>query len=181
MVDLTFDPQTGRLWGVTNERDQLGDDVPPDPVGPIAEGADYGWPYCYWDGFRWMADPRVPARNPNCEGLTPYNGIQAHSAPLGIEFYSGSQFPADLQGSAFVALHGSWNRSEGTGFKVIRVPVVNGQPGPAEDFVAGWLTGPRGPSDAWGRPVDVQTAPDGSLFISDDEAGAIYRVAYLGS
>jgi glucose/arabinose dehydrogenase len=180
VVDLEFHPETGELWGVTNERDQLGDDVPPDPVGPIQVGADYGWPYCYWDGSRWVVDTRVPASNPNCQGLTEHYGVQAHSAPLGITFAAETQLPPEYQGSAFVGLHGSWNRSEGTGFKVIRVPIVNGQPRPAEDFITGWLTGPRGPGDAWGRPVDVQTAPDGSLFVSDDGAGAVYRITFAG-
>ncbi len=180
VVDLQIHPETGQLWGVTNERDQLGDDIPPEPIGPIVEGADYGWPYCYWDRSRWVVDGRVPRSNPSCQGLTPYYGYQAHSAPLGMTFYTGTQFPPEYQGSAFVGLHGSWNRSEGTGFKVIRVPVVDGQPQPAEDFVAGWLTGPRGPADAWGRPVDVQTAPDGSLFVSDDGAGAVYRITFTG-
>lgn len=178
VVDLELHPQTGVLWGVTNERDQLGDDIPPDPVGPIVEGADYGWPYCYWDRSRWVVDTRVPVRNPDCAGLMEHYGVQAHSAPLGLAFMTGAQFPAEYRGSLFVGLHGSWNRSEGTGFKVIRVPVINGQPQSAEDFVTGWLTGPRGPNDAWGRPVDVQMAPDGSLFVSDDTAGAIYRVTH---
>jgi glucose/arabinose dehydrogenase len=180
VVDLEFHPETGQLWGVTNERDQLGDDVPPEPVGPIAEGGDYGWPYCYRDGSRWVADPRVPARNPNCQGLTAYNGIQAHAAPLGITLAPARQFPPEYHRSGFVGLHGSWNRSEGVGFKVIRVPIVNGQPQPEEDFVTGWLTGPQGPADAWGRPVDVQPGPDGTLFISDDRAGAVYRVVFTG-
>lgn len=180
VVDLAFHPETGQVWVATNERDQVSDDIPPEPVGPIVEGADYGWPSCYWDRSRWVVDARVPARNPQCEGLTAYNGIQAHSAPLGITFGTAGQFPAEYQGSAFVGLHGSWNRSEGTGFKVIRIPIVDGELQPAEDFVSGWLTGPRGPSDAWGRPVDVQAAPDGSVFISDDAAGAVYRVTFSG-
>jgi glucose/arabinose dehydrogenase len=180
VVDLEFHPTTGQLWAVTNERDQLGDDVPPDPVGPIQQGADYGWPHCYWNGTGWTVDSRLPARVGGCDGLTTSFGVQAHSAPLGLAF-GGEQRPPGYAGSAFVALHGSWNRSQGTGFKVVRVSVENGQPVSAEDFVTGWLTGPRGPADAWGRPVDVQTAPDGSLFISDDGAGAVYRVAYSGS
>jgi glucose/arabinose dehydrogenase len=180
VVDLAFHPDTRQLWGVTNERDLLGDDVPPEPVGPIVEGADYGWPSCYWDGSRWVADTRVPSRNPSCQGLTNYFGIQAHSAPLGIAFSTASQLPQEYRGSAFVGLHGSWNRSQGTGFKVIRVSVGNGQPQAAEDFVTGWQTGPRGPADAWGRPVDVEAGPGGSLFISDDRAGAVYRVTFAG-
>jgi glucose/arabinose dehydrogenase len=177
-VDLEMHPATGEMWSATNERDALGDDIPPDPVGPIAPGAHYGWPFCYWDNSRWVADARVPARNPGCSGLSPYNGVQAHSAPLGINFYTGTHFPAEFWGSAFVGLHGSWNRSTGVGFKVIRIPAPDGVPQSAEDFVAGWLSGPRGPQDAWGRPVDVQMAPDGALFVSDDGAGAVYRITY---
>ena len=180
VVDLEIHAETGILWGVTNERDQLGDDVPPDPVGPILAGADYGWPHCYRDGSQWIADRRVPARSTACQGLTEPNGVQAHSAPLGLAIYTATQFPPEYQGSVFVGLHGSWNRSEGTGFKVVRLPVVDGQPLPAEDFVTGWLTGPRGPNDAWGRPVDVLVAPDGSLLISDDAAGAVYRITFSG-
>jgi glucose/arabinose dehydrogenase len=183
VVDLAFNPQTKELWGATNERDDLGDNVPMDPVSSIQQGANYGWPFCFWNGSGWAVDTRVAAGNPGCGGLTPYNGIQAHSAPLGITFAgyaSEGAVPPDYAGSAFVGLHGSWNRSEGTGFKVIRIPFANGQPQPAEDFVAGWLTGRRGPNDAWGRPVDVVMAPDGALFVSDDGAGAIYRVTYSG-
>lgn len=180
VVDLDFHPDTGQLWVATNERDQLGDDVPPEPVGPIQEGADYGWPFCYWDGNGWVVDTRVPASNPNCQGLTAYNGLQAHTAPLGLEFYTRDQFPPAFTGSAFAGLHGSWNRTEGVGFKVVHIPVVDGQPLPAQDFVTGWLTGPRGPTDAWGRPVDVAVGPDGALYISDDGAGAVYRVSYTG-
>ena len=180
VVDLEMHPLTGDMWAATNERDSLGDDVPPEPVGPVAAGADYGWPFCYWTGDRWVIDTRVPVRNPGCGGLATYNGLQAHTAPLGIAFYTGAQFPEDYRASAFVALHGSWNRSVGVGFKVMRIPAAEGAPQPAEDFVTGWLTGPRGPQDAWGRPVDVQLAPGGALFVSDDRAGAIYRVTYVG-
>ncbi|MGH2368191.1 MAG: PQQ-dependent sugar dehydrogenase [Chloroflexota bacterium] len=179
-VDLTINPANGQLWGATNERDMLGDDVPPEPVAPIIEGANYGWPYCYRNGERWVVDTRVPARNPDCSGLTSYYGIQAHTAPLGITFYTGSQFPAAYASAAYVSLHGSWNRSVGVGYKVIRIPFAGDAPQPAADFVAGWLTGPRGPQDAWGRPVDVQVGPDGALYVSDDRAGAIYRVTYTG-
>jgi glucose/arabinose dehydrogenase len=180
VVDLGIHPVTGQLWGVTNERDQLGDDVPPEPVGPILGGADYGWPYCYRDGGAWTVDQRVPVRPGGCEGLTPYFEIQAHAAPLGLAFAADRQFPPDYAGSAFVALHGSWNRTEGTGFKVIRVQVADGQPQAAEDLATGWQIGPRGPTDAWGRPVDVQVAPDGSLYVSDDRAGAVYRIVFTG-
>ncbi|CAA9281684.1 MAG: L-sorbosone dehydrogenase [uncultured Chloroflexi bacterium] len=192
VVDLQVHPVTGQLWVATNERDSLGDDVPPEPVGPVQEGADYGWPFCFWNGAGWQQDTRVPGRNPTCQGLTPYNGIQAHSAPLGLTFYQGSggaatsasgatgRVPDDYVGTAFVGLHGSWNRTEGTGFKVVRIPAADGNPAPAEDLIAGWLTGPRGPGDAWGRPVDVKVGVDGALYVSDDVAGAVYRVWWSG-
>jgi glucose/arabinose dehydrogenase len=187
VVDLEFHPLHGTLWAATNERDALGDDVPPEPVMPVQAGANYGWPYCYWSGSGWSVDRRVPANNPACAGLTTYFGIQAHSAPLGLAFAGAAstgaagQFPPEYQGDAFVGLHGSWNRSTGTGFKVIRIPVdSSGMPQLAEDFVAGWLTGPRGPQDAWGRPVDVELGGDGALFVSDDVAGAVYRVSLAG-
>lgn len=180
VVDLTIDPTTGELWGVVNERDQLGDNVPPDMVTIIHDSANYGWPYCYQtEAGGWAVDTRVPRGNPACEGLTPPTvPIQAHSAPLGLASYAAEQFPAEYHGNVFVGLHGSWNRSEGTGFKVIRILFADGQPQPPQDFATGWLIGPRGPNDAWGRPVAVAVAPDGSLFVSDDRAGAVYRIAY---
>jgi glucose/arabinose dehydrogenase len=178
VVDLEVNPATGELWGAVNERDELGDDVPPDPITTIAAGANYGWPYCYWDGGQWRVDTRVPARNPSCGGLTAYYGIQAHSAPLGLAFYNQNQFPAEYGGSLFVSLHGSWNRSNATGFKVIHIPFVDGQPQPPEDFVTGWLLSQRGAANAWGRPVDAQVGADGALYVSDDQAGAVYRVTY---
>jgi glucose/arabinose dehydrogenase len=180
-VGLTIDPNTGQVWAVVNERDYLGDDIPEDMVTIVYEGADYGWPYCYLANGQWQRDTRVPPRPGGCEGLTsPTVGIQAHSAPLGLTFYLAEQFPPEFRGSLFVGLHGSWNRSEGTGFKVIRIPFVDGQPQPPEDFATGWLTGPRGPNDAWGRPVEPLVAKDGSLLVSDDRAGAIYRIWYAG-
>ena len=175
-VDLAINPASGELWGVTNERDELGDDVPPDWVSPIQDGANYGWPFCFWNNGAWKVDTRVPARNPSCGGLTLGNGIQAHSAPLGITFYAQQQFPAEYQGNAFVALHGSWNRSVPTGYKVIMVPAADGTPQAPQDFVTGWLVG----GSAWGRPVDVIVAQDGSLAVSDDGAGVVYRMTYAG-
>ena len=178
VVDLSFDPASGMLWAATNERDALGDDIPPEPVTPVNEGADYGWPYCYWNGDSWQVDARVPSRNPRCEGLTRYFGVQAHSAPLGITFPSGTGLPETFRGNGFASYHGSWNRSIATGYKVARVITNEGRPVASEDFVTGWNIGPRGPGDAWGRPVDIQEGPDGSLFLTDDVAGAVYRIAY---
>lgn len=183
VVDLAIDSTTGHLWGVVNERDQLGDDIPPDMVTVIYDGADYGWPYCYQgDTAAWVVDARVPQANPGCQGLTPPTlPIQAHSAPLGLSFYTGQQFPGEYRDNIFVGLHGSWNRTQGTGFKVVRISFAGGQPQPAQDFATGWLIGPRGPADAWGRPVATAVAPEGSLFVTDDSAGAIYRIASTGT
>ena len=178
VVDLSFDPASGMLWAATNERDALGDDIPPEPVTPVNEGADYGWPYCYWNGDSWQVDARVPSRNPRCEGLTRYFGVQAHSAPLGITFPVGTGLPETFRGNGFASYHGSWNRSIATGYKVARVITNEGRPVASEDFVTGWNIGPRGPGDDWGRPVDIQEGPDGSLFLTDDVAGAVYRIAY---
>ena len=119
----------------------------------------------------------MPAGNPGCTGLTPYNGLQAHTAPLGIALYTAGQFPAEFAGSAFVGLHGSWNHSSGVGYKVMRLPAGDGVPGAAEDFATGWMTGPQ---QAWGRPVDTQVGPDGALYVSDDAAGAVYRIVWVG-
>jgi glucose/arabinose dehydrogenase len=103
--------------------------------------------------------------------------MQAHSAPLGLTFYTGQQLPEEYWGDLFIAFHGSWNRTQPTGYKVVRVPMRDGTPGPVQDFATGWL---RADGSNWGRPVDVLTASDGSLFISDDSGGVIYRVFYAG-
>jgi len=114
-----------------------------------------------------------------CDGvLAPLVEMQAHSAPLGLEFYTGNQFPADYQGDLFVAFHGSWNRSVPVGYKLVRIPMEIGKPGPVQDFAVGWLS--EGGS-SWGRPVDVITGSDGSLFVSDDAGGIIYRIFYTGN
>ena len=182
VVDLTFDPVTGQLWAATNERDNLGDNIPPEPVTSVEAGANYGWPYCYWTPNGWRADSRVANRNPECQGLTRYHGEQAHSAPLGIAFLRGTAAPEAIRRSAFAAFHGSWNRSVQTGFKVVRIGLdANGAPIGTEDYVVGWNRGTRGPGDAWGRPVDIQEGPDGALYLTDDVAGAIYRIAWSGT
>ena len=126
MVDLAIHPASGALWVATNERDMLGNDVPQEPVTAIDQGANYGWPHCYWDNRGWAVDTRVPQRNPSCAGLTEYYGLPAHTAPLGISFYTQGAFPADVAGSAFAALHGSWNHTQGVGFKLLRIPFADG-------------------------------------------------------
>ena len=174
-VGLVFNPVSGELWATNNGRDMLGDDVPPETVNVVRAGDDFGWPRCI-NGAQ--PDPELGSAGA-CDGVArPAVEMQAHSAPLGQRFYDGAQFPSDYQGDLFVAFHGSWNRSTPTGYKVVRVPVQDGRPsGPAEDFVTGWQ---QGSERGWGRPVDVLVSRDGSLLLTDDGTGQIYRISYAG-
>ena len=174
---LAVEPQSGAPWCVTNERDQLGDNLPPDFATHLEQGAFYGWPWYYIGAHE---DPRAPLKGerPDLAGkvAVPDVLIQAHSAPLGIAFYEGVTFPADYKGSAFVTLHGSWNRSARTGYKVIRLLFKDGEPtGEYEDFLTGFVQ-PDG--KVWGRPVGVAVGKDGSLFVSEDGSGTIWQVVY---
>ncbi|MGA2484522.1 MAG: PQQ-dependent sugar dehydrogenase [Roseiarcus sp.] len=174
---LTVQPQSGALWCAVNERDALGDDLPPDYVTSVKPGAFYGWPWFYIGDHE---DPRLAGlRGDLAKSVTtPDVLIQAHSAPLGITFYEGAQFPAAYRGDAFVALHGSWNRAKRTGYKVVRLPFEDGAPtGEYEDFLVGFVADD---ASVWGRPVDVAVAHDGALLVTDDAGGAIWRVAYQG-
>jgi glucose/arabinose dehydrogenase len=174
-VGLAFRPGTDELWATVNGRDWLGDDRPADYVTRVEAGGFYGWPSCYWAPGGLASDPQLGAPG-RCERVArPDLLYQAHSAPLGLAFYTGQAFPPAYRGSLFIALHGSWNRRTPTGYKVIRVGFDDGTPH-AEDFVTGWLAGSR----AWGRPVDLAVAGDGSLFLSDDLQGVVYRIAYRG-
>jgi glucose/arabinose dehydrogenase len=173
-VGITFRPGTDELWATNNGRDFLGDDQPPETINLVREGDDFGWPRCHAGR---IVDPDFGSAGA-CDGVAPPAvEMQAHSAPLGLTFYTGTHFPAAYQGSLFVAFHGSWNRSVPTGYKIVRIPFQDGRPGPVEDFATGWL---RADGSWWGRPVDVLTAPDGSLWVSDDGGGKIYRVFYAG-
>jgi glucose/arabinose dehydrogenase len=172
---LAVHPGTGMLWASQNERDMLGDDLPPEEINILTQvGEHFGWPYCYGDR---VPNPEYRDRASFC-GTTvpPALSIQAHSAPLGMAFYTGTHFPEEYRGDLFVALHGSWNRSERTGYKVVRVRVEDRRPVSYEDFAWGWLSGRR----VGGRPVDVVVGPDGSLLVSDDEGGRIYRIRWVG-
>lgn len=175
-VGLAWQPGTTNLYATNNGRDGLGDDLPPETINLVGDGNDYGWPYCH-NGR--IVDPQFGGQG-NCARVTkPAVEMQAHSAPLGLAFYSGGLFPAGYSGDLFVAFHGSWNRSEKTGFKIVRARFANGQPtGQVEDFITGWL--PAGDGSSWGRPVDVSVGPDGALYVSDDALGVIYRVTYAG-
>jgi glucose/arabinose dehydrogenase len=170
-VGLAFNPTTGELWADNNDRDNLGDEVPPEHLNILKEGKWYGWPQCYLPG-----KPNPEYEGADCSGVEPPAlTIQAHSAPLGLAFYMGAMFPAEYQGDAFMAYHGSWDRDPPTGAKVVRVRAQSGQTVSAEDFVTGWQL-PDG--RRWGRPVAVLVAADGSLLVSDDYAGRIWRVTF---
>lgn len=176
-VGLALNPVTQRLFTTVNERDGLGDDLVPDYLTSVQLGGFYGWPYSYLGANR---DPRLP-RQPQLEEkvIAPDLLFQAHSAALGLVFYQGQNFPRSYHRDAFVAFRGSWNRSQGTGYKVVRVPFnEQGQPqGYYQDFVTGWLVNPKIP-EAWGRPVGLAIALDGSLLITDESGGIIWRVSY---
>jgi glucose/arabinose dehydrogenase len=177
-VTLAFNPIDGTLWASVNERDRLGDDLPPDYVTHVSDGGFYGWPFFYIGGHR---DPRVAGTPPVPADrvIVPDVLIQPHSAPLGIAFYTGRQFPAQYRNDLFVALHGSWNRTSPTGYKLIRVVMREGHAtGAYEDFATGFV-GSGG--SAWGRPVGVAVAQDGALLLSDDGADRIWRIAYRGA
>jgi len=172
-VGIAFNPKTGELWGGNNDRDNLGDDVPPEHINIIRDGKNYGWPRCYLPG-----KPNPEYGSANCANVEPPAiMVQAHSAPLGLAFYTGTQFPPDYRGDAFVTLHGSWNRSIPTGAKVVRVQVDSDghRAVGVEDFILGWQH-PDG--TRWGRPVGLLVLPDGSLLVSDDYGGKIWRVTY---
>jgi glucose/arabinose dehydrogenase len=174
---LAVQPQTAALWCAVNERDALGDDLPPDYATSVKPGAFYGWPWFYIGDHE---DPRLAGRRDDLAKAvtTPDVLFQAHSAPLGMTFYQGAQFPAEYRGDAFVALHGSWNRAKRTGYKVVRLPFKDGAPtGEYEDFLVGFVADD---ASVWGRPVDVAVAHDGALLVTDDAGGAIWRVAYQG-
>jgi glucose/arabinose dehydrogenase len=175
-VGMAIHPATGDLWCSVNERDGMGDDLPPDYVTRVAEGAFYGWPW-YYIGPN--ADPRPGARPDLADKVTvPDVLIQAHSASLGMAFYTGDRFPAAYRGHGFSALHGSWNRAKRTGYKIVRIIVENGVPtGEYEDFVTGFVIDD---ASVWGRPVGVAVAKDGSLLFSEDGNGTIWRVSYGG-
>ena len=161
-----------------NERDNLGDDLVPDYATSVKDGGFYGWPYSYIGS---NYDPRYVGAFPELvkRAIVPDVLFPAHSAALGITFYTGTQFPQRYRNGAFVALHGSWNRSMASGYRVAFIPMTNGKPGPIEDFMTGFIIndGEGGaPLERWGRPVGVTVAADGSLLISDDGSNKIWKI-----
>jgi hypothetical protein len=174
-VGLAIQPGTDTPWCSTNERDGLGDDLVPDYVTRVKEGAFYGWPWFYIGDHE---DPRHAGARPDLKDkiTVPDVLLQAHSASLGLTFYQGGNFPAEYRGDAFAAEHGSWNRSKRTGYKVIRIRMKDGVPtGEYEDFVTGFVVND---GEVWGRPVGVAVARDGALLISEDGNGTIWRVTH---
>ncbi|HWK54256.1 MAG TPA: PQQ-dependent sugar dehydrogenase, partial [Hyphomicrobiales bacterium] len=179
-VGLTVQPATGDLWCTTNERDMLGDDLVPDYSTRVQEGGYYGWPWYYMGSHE---DPRLAGDRPDLSGkaLRPDVPYTAHSAAVDLEFYpvqpsGGSAFPSEYAGQGFAVLHGSWNRGHRTGHKIVTVPIANGEPtGEYVDFLVGFIAED---GNAWGRPVALTVARDGSLLLSDDGANLIYRISY---
>ncbi|MFT3673682.1 PQQ-dependent sugar dehydrogenase [Aestuariivirga sp.] len=172
---LTLNPDTEKPWCVVNERDGLGPNTPFEYATEVKDGAFYGWPWFYIGQHE---DTRTTSKRPDLADkvTVPDVVMQAHSAPLGIAFYEGSMFPAEMKGSAFVTMHGSWNRGGRTGYKVVRLPFENGKPtGAYIDFMTGFVLGEE---EVWGRPVGVAVAKDGSLLVSEDGNGTIWRVTY---
>src|SRR5437762_12373094 len=177
-VGLAFHPTTGELWANNNDRDGLGEDIPPEHLNILRDGRWYGWPQCYLPG---EANPEYPGAD--CWGVEPPAlTFQAPPAPLGLVFYTGTTFPTEYHGDAFMTYHGSWDRTVPTGAKVVRVRLANGRPTAVQGFVTCWQLAD---GSRWGRPVGLLVLPDGSLLVSDDEEGVsggdggrIWRVRY---
>src|SRR4051812_41664841 len=179
-VGFDWSPVDRTLWFTDNGRDMLGDDLPADELDRVTKpGEHFGYPYCHQGD---SADPEFGAQRACSEFTPPAAKLGAHVAALGMRFYSGTQFPAAYRGSIFIAEHGSWNRSRKSGYQVVRVPIDGqGRAATPEPFLQGFLQVDGGRESVWGRPADVLPLPDGSLLVSDDQVGAIYRVRYTGS
>ena len=177
-VGLTLNPVTKQIWTCVNERDELGDNLVPDYATSVKDGGFYGWPYYYIGNH---VDPRRKddlAKVKLAEPTVPDVLLEPHGAPLSVIFYTGTAFPKEYQGNAFVALHGSWNRSLRHGYKIVRIPMKDGKPeGGYINFLNGWVTDSAS-KDVWGRPCGLLMMKDGSLLIVDDAANKIWRVTY---
>ena len=179
-VGFDWSPVDQALWFTDNGRDMLGDDLPADELDRVTRiGQHFGFPFCHQGD---TPDPEFGKQRVCSEFSPPAVKLGAHVAAIGMRFYNGTQFPAAYRGNAFIAEHGSWNRSAKSGYQVVRVSVdAQGRAAAPEPFVQGWLqTGNDGRESVWGRPADVLNLPDGSMLISDDLAGAVYRVRYGG-
>ncbi len=178
-IGLHWYPGTDVLWAAVQERDGLGDDLVPDYFTHIQQGAFYGWPYAYAGPHE---DPRRKGERPDLvkKAIPGDVLLQSHSAVLDFCFYTGTMFPAQYRGGAFLAYHGSWNRAQRTGYNIAFVPFAHGKPsGPVQSFMTGWMTDPNS-RNVWGRPVAILQMPDGSLLVSDDGGQKIWRISYKG-
>jgi len=175
-VGFTWHPETNDLWFTDNGRDMLGDDIPSCELNTAPEiGMHFGYPYCHAGTIK---DPEF-GNDSNCDDYSaPAEQLGAHVAPLGLKFYTGSQFPDTYKNNLFIAQHGSWNRSKKVGYNIVTVKISAGEAAPNSVFASGWLDEEK--QTAWGRPVDVYILPDGSMLVSDDYAGVIYRISYKG-
>ncbi len=173
-VGFDWHPLTGELWFTDNGRDMLGEDAPPDELNRLDQiGQHFGYPYCHGGT---ISDPEFGQAHP-CKNFTPpAHNLGAHVAALGMRFYTGQQFPASYKNAIFIAEHGSWNREHKSGYRITLVRIQQNRVIAYEPFATGWLQG----ETAWGRPADVLVLPDGSLLVSDDLVGAIYRISYRG-
>jgi glucose/arabinose dehydrogenase len=171
-VGLDWSPSDRTLWFTDNGRDMLGDDIPSCELNHAPRpGMNFGFPYCH-EGD--LADPEYGSKRSCREFEPPVAKLGAHVAPLGMRFYNGAMFPAQYTNRIFIAEHGSWNRSKKSGYRVVSVEVSAGKLVRQEVFAEGWLRD----ETSWGRPVDVLVMPDGALLVSDDQAGALYRITY---
>ncbi len=174
-VGFDWHPQTKELWFTDNGRDWMGDDQPPDELNHAPKaGMHFGYPYCHGGD---IADPEYGKEKACTAFEPPALKLAPHTASLGVRFYTGDKFPERYRNGLFIAEHGSWNRSEPMGYRIMFVPLQNGKPAGYEVFAQGWLQGGR---NVWGRPVDLLGMPDGALLVSDDRAGVVYRVVYNG-
>jgi glucose/arabinose dehydrogenase len=173
-VGLAWHPQTKELWFTDNGRDMLGDDIPPCELNTAPKaGMHFGYPYCHGGTIQ---DPEFGSKRACSEFTAPAQNLGPHVAPLGLEFYTGNSFPAEYKNQLFIPEHGSWNRSKKSGYRISLVNVENGKSKGYEVFASGWLD--NATQSVWGRPVDLLVMQDGSMLVSDDLAGVIYRIAY---
>lgn len=174
-VGFTWHPDTKELWFTDNGRDMMGDDIPPCELNNAPQaGMHFGYPYCHGGD---ISDPEFGDIRPCNDFIVPAQKLGAHIAPLGLKFYNGNMFPSSYKKKIFIAEHGSWNRSQKSGYRISLVTLSGNQGTSYETFAEGWLDEDK--QEAWGRPVDVLELPDGSMLISDDAANAVYRVSYI--
>ena len=178
-VGMDFNPVTGELWTAVNERDKLGNHLVPDYVTSVKRGGWYGWPYSYYGQIkdpRWKDDPHEDLV---AKAIIPDVPVGSHTASLGLTFYTSDAFPNSFKNGAFVGQHGSWNREQLSGYKVIFIPFENGKPKKPIDFLTGFIANEDG-TEVYGRPVCVALLPNGSLLVNDDDGGLIWKVSYTG-